>query len=311
MGEVGVVEAGFADAEVGRLGQAVLHDGLGEQVREVEGDVVAAAELEVEQLDLAGVEQHHVAVVRVVVAEHGRPVGQAAPDLGEGLVAVDLAEVGAQRLFVGGERSAGVAEHVARHRAPLVVEELEEAGLGEPARLQLVEPEQLVGHASLDVGVEDVVGGECPAGVERLDPAGVVVVVAVRGDVVFAEEEEGRPLGVEVEDRVLLAGQLAIQDGRRLDRVVGGRGRTPIVNDEKPFGSSKSTSSTVSDRHDGNTSWHFARTRSRTSVARAFIGLLRAPADGRGHDVRPYPPLLRARLTRAWRCRSSGCCGRA
>ncbi len=40
--EVSVVEAGFGDAEMGRVGESVLHHRLGKEIGEVEGHVVAA-----------------------------------------------------------------------------------------------------------------------------------------------------------------------------------------------------------------------------------------------------------------------------
>ncbi len=63
---------------------------LGEQVGEVEDNVVQTGELEVEQLDSPAIEQHHVAVVGVVMAEHRRLIGQAPHHLLDRRLAVNL-----------------------------------------------------------------------------------------------------------------------------------------------------------------------------------------------------------------------------
>ena len=217
-GEIAVGERRGRDLEVRRVGEAVAHHRLGEQVGEVEGDLVAARELEVEQLDRAVLELHHVAVVRVVVAEHGRPVGQAVQHLGGRVVAVDLGQLVAQRLLVDRKPRSMLAQHRSGDRPPFVVQELEERLIGQVVGGQLMEPEQLVGDPTLDLGIEHVVGGQGPADEELFDSAGVVVVVAVGGDVVRSEQQEHLALGLTVEDRVLLARQMAVQRGRWVGR---------------------------------------------------------------------------------------------
>ena len=75
---------------------------------------------------------------------------------------------------------------------------------------------ELGGDPSLGVRVQDFASLESPARVARLDPTGIVVVVAVGRDAVLAEQQERVPLSGEIEDGVLLAGEMPIEHGRRV-----------------------------------------------------------------------------------------------
>ncbi len=183
--------------------------------------MVAAGELEVEQPDRAVVEQEHVAVVGVVVTEDGWTLGQAPQHLGRGVGTPDLREVVAHLPFVGGERPPSLVEGGPGRPTPLLGEQLEERPAGKAIGFESVEAVQLVGDAALQHRVEDVVGRQRATGVERLDPAALVVAQAAGGDALLAEKEEDPPFGVEVEDGVLLARELAVQHRRRIERVPG------------------------------------------------------------------------------------------
>ena len=62
---------------------------------------------------------------------------------------------------------------------------------------------------------------ERSAHVERLDPAGLVGVIARRGDAAVPEEQEHVAFGLGGQDRVLLAHEVAVEHGRWLDRSLG------------------------------------------------------------------------------------------
>ena len=104
----------------------MLHDRLGEEVREVEGWVVEARELEVEQPDGAVIEHEHVAVVGVVVAEDRLSAWETCEHFLRGLRGVDRLEICTHLLLVDGKRRALVDQCAAGQRTPVIGEEFEE-----------------------------------------------------------------------------------------------------------------------------------------------------------------------------------------
>jgi hypothetical protein len=181
----------------------------------IESAVVETGEFEVEQPHLARIQQEHVAVVRVVVAENQRLVWQAPADHLERRGLEDPHEPFAHLVLVCGEAVTLAGQHAACHRAPAGVQPVEERFGGQFGR-KAMKVRELLADQAQDLVLRQVGGGQCTTGVEALEAKVLFVSVAAGSHAGVGKGEVHAAFVLEVEDCVFLALELAIQDRRRL-----------------------------------------------------------------------------------------------
>jgi hypothetical protein len=122
-----------------------------------------------------------------------------------------------------------ILENRSRQPPPFLMQELEKTPSGQVWWPDLVKSVQLVCNLAQVVRHKKVAGRQRPAPVKRLNPANVIVMMALGGNALRPQREEGS---------------------------AGFWQRIPMVKEEKPLGSSNSKSSIESLAQSGNSGWH-------------------------------------------------------
>jgi hypothetical protein len=100
---------------------------------------------------------------------------------------------------------------------PFVMQELKKILMGEAGWLEPVKPEQFVCYLAEVVRFKQIISDQGSTPVKKFDSRSRVVMVTVRSDILFAQQKKDFFFGFEVENGILFAIQVTVQNRRRLN----------------------------------------------------------------------------------------------